>query len=119
MPKKFKFSGHEKIPRWILYEIEGKVAGCEFALRQRIKYPSSITSYFLEQHAKFLSWVRQLLREHARIDTTYWYDLPPHTRRKPKQLPVPFRRKAAEQTGSRQRRDRGSVDKRTSSSRRA
>ncbi len=77
-----KITGMQRVPRWVLHAIESKIADCEFALRERSRMVNRVSPYFLRETAKQLAWARDLIREHGKIRTEFWYDLPPHTRKK-------------------------------------
>jgi hypothetical protein len=94
MGSNIRMSGRESVPRWVLHGIESKVADCEFMLRERSRHPAEVTAYFLRQVAKNLAFVRALVREHGKIETEFWYDVPPHTKGKRKSG-SPERRKRA------------------------
>ena len=87
MAKEINMEGRESVPRWVLHAIESKLGDSEFALRQRSHAPATATSYFLLETSKQLAWARELIREHGKIQTEFWYDLPPYARKKKAKKP--------------------------------
>jgi hypothetical protein len=86
MAGEIKMEGDEKIPRWVLHALDSHLGDCEYRLRQQSKNSETTSAYFLKENAKQLLWLRELVRAHGKIKTEFWYDLPPHAARKPKNI---------------------------------